>query len=137
MARLDLDTGSALSAVGERSGHHSHHQAMDQDLRQIQCRGLTSRAGDHDQGSQGAGQGGSIQPLALHLPRRNDQSDPGLSLHPVLLLETLPEQHHCFTTSVSDGPTGSTHSVQHDGRPHLSLKTAAQDLKKPDDDIFV
>ncbi len=137
MAGLDLDSGTTLPAVRERGGHHGHRQATDQDLRQIQCRGLTSRAGDHDQGGQGAGQGGSVQPLDLHFSRHNDRGNPGLPLHPVLLLETLTGQHHCSPTSVPDGSTGSTHGFQHDSRPHPSLKISAQDQKKPDDDIFV
>ncbi len=42
VAGLDLDSGAALPAVGERGGHHSNCQATDQDLRQVRRRGSTS-----------------------------------------------------------------------------------------------
>jgi hypothetical protein len=95
----------------------------DQDLGQIRRRGSPQRTGNHVQGGQGAGQRSPLQSLDLHLPRSNDRSHTSLPLHPVLLLETVPEQHQRPACSIPDGTSGSANGLQHDSRPHSPLKT--------------
>ncbi len=125
MAGLDLDLGAALPAEGERCGRFRHRQTTDPDLGQIGRRGPSQRAGNHVQGGQGTGQISPVQSLDLHLPRSNDRSHLGLSLHPVLLLEIVPEQQQqqCPAYSISNGTNGPTDGLQHDGRPHSPMKT--------------
>jgi hypothetical protein len=60
-----------------------------------------------------------------------------LPVHPVLLLETLQEQQHCFPSSVPNGATSSTHGIQHDSRPDPPMKNFGHDQKIPNEDIFV
>jgi hypothetical protein len=120
MARLDLDSATAIPATRERSGHIGNRTTQDQDRWQIQRRRPNPGAGDHDEGGQGVGSGKHPQPLDLHLTHRHDWRNDLLHGHPLLLLADLFLKGPGPIT-IPSGTLG-THRVQHEGRSHPQMK---------------
>jgi len=100
-----------LATMSKEAKELAKEVPFNQDLGQIRRRGSPQRTGNHVQGGQGAGQRSPIQSLDLHLPRSNDRSHPSLPLHPVLLLEIVPEQHQRPACSIPDGTSGSANGL--------------------------